>query len=58
MPGNPLRPNLFLVGAMKAGTTSLHNYLDAHPEVFMTPDPWKETQYFVAERNWKKGEVL
>ncbi len=57
MEPNRPRPNLFLVGAMKAGTTSLHNYLDAHPEVFMTQEPWKETQYFVAERNWSKGET-
>jgi hypothetical protein len=28
-------PNLFIVGAAKSGTTSLHNYLNQHPEVFM-----------------------
>ena len=31
-------PNLFLVGSMKCGTTSLHNYLGAHPQIFMTGD--------------------
>lgn len=51
------RPNLFVVGAMKSGTTSLHRYLDSHPEIFMTQDPWKETQYFVKERNWPRGEA-
>ena len=29
-------PNLLVVGAAKCGTTSLHNYLKQHPDVFMT----------------------
>ena len=29
-------PNLFIVGAAKSGTTSLHNYLNQHPDVFMS----------------------
>jgi len=28
-------PNLLIVGAAKSGTTSLHNYLNQHPDVFM-----------------------
>ena len=28
-------PNLFIVGAAKSGTTSLHHYLDQHPDIFM-----------------------
>jgi len=51
-----LPPNLFLVGSMKCGTTSLHNYLGAHPQIFMTPEPWKEPAYFVERLNWSKGE--
>src|SRR6056297_46385 len=39
-----LHPNLFVVGAMKAGTTALHGYLDQHPEIFMS-DP-KEPGFF------------
>lgn len=38
-------PNLFLVGSMKSGTTSLHSYLDAHPAIFMSA--MKEPTYFV-----------
>jgi len=49
------QPNLFLVGAMKSGTTSLHNYLDLHPEIYMWRDPWKEPRYFVKEANLKRG---
>jgi len=37
-------PNLFVVGAMKAGTTALHGYLDQHPDIFMS-DP-KEPGFF------------
>ena len=40
------RPNFFLVGSMKSGTTSLHRYLKSHPEIFMTEDP-KEPSYFL-----------
>lgn len=49
-----VRPNFFIIGAMKAGTTSLHNYLNYHPSVFMC-EP-KEPGYFVQELNWSEGE--
>lgn len=39
-----VRPNFLLVGASKAGSTSLYQWLKRHPDVFM-PD-WKEPQYF------------
>ena len=38
-------PNLFIVGAAKSGTTSLHNYLHQHPDVFMC-NP-KEPHYLI-----------
>ena len=38
-------PNLFIVGAAKSGTTSLHNYLHQHPNVFMC-NP-KEPHYLI-----------
>lgn len=37
-------PNLFIVGAAKAGTTSLYEYLRGHPEVYMSAV--KEPAYF------------
>ncbi len=37
-------PNFFIVGAAKSGTTSLYNYLDQHPDVYMSPI--KEPHYF------------
>lgn len=38
---------------MKAGTTSLHSYLDAHPDVFVSAV--KELNFFIANRNWVRG---
>ena len=37
-------PNFFLIGASKAGTTAVFNYLKEHPQVYMSPD--KEPNYF------------
>ncbi len=34
---SPPRPNLFVVGAPKCGTTALTRYLEQHPAVFMAP---------------------
>ena len=41
------RPNLFIAGAPKTGTTSLYGYLDGHPDVFMSPV--KEPMYFAVD---------
>ena len=41
-------PNLFIIGAMKAGTSSLHEYLHQHPQIFMSR--FKEPQYFAPRR--------
>ena len=40
-------PNFFLVGAGKAGTTSLFHYLDQHPDIYMSPV--KEPSFFSLE---------
>jgi hypothetical protein len=40
-------PNFFIVGAPKAGTTSLYHYLDQHPGIYMSPI--KEPNYFSTE---------
>ena len=40
-------PNFFIVGAPKAGTTSLYHYLDQHPDIYMSPI--KEPCYFSFE---------
>jgi hypothetical protein len=46
-------PNLLIVGAPKCGTTSLHHYLDLHPEISMSDV--KELDFFVPDLNWPKG---
>jgi hypothetical protein len=61
-------PNLVVIGAMKCGTTSLHHYLDQHPEIAMSRP--KELNFFIgsptdgapgdgshawARGNWHRG---
>jgi hypothetical protein len=46
-------PTFIVIGAMKAGTTSLWSYLDAHPDVFMCYP--KEPDYFGVNRNTHRG---
>jgi hypothetical protein len=47
-----MRPNFFIVGAPKSGTTSLYHYLDQHPQIFMSPI--KEPSYFASEMRPEK----
>lgn len=44
-------PSFIVIGAMKSGTTSIHAYLAAHPQVFMTEI--KEPHFFDWE--WERG---
>ncbi|SFF93068.1 sulfotransferase family protein [Blastococcus tunisiensis] len=55
-------PTLVIIGAMKCGTTSLHRYLDLHPEVAMSGH--KELNFFFGpvdgepdpmRGNWARG---
>jgi hypothetical protein len=46
-------PNLIVIGGLKCGTTSLHHYLNLHPEIAMSRP--KELNFFVAELNWPLG---
>jgi hypothetical protein len=41
------RPNFFIVGAPKCGTTSLSEYLRSHPNVFMSSP--KEPHFFATD---------
>lgn len=42
-----IHPNFFIVGAPKAGTTALYEYLDQHAQVYMSP--LKEPNFFASE---------
>ncbi len=46
-------PNFFLIGAPKAGSTSLYHYLRHHPQVFMPAE--KEPEYFLGGPEWEHG---
>ncbi|MFT6305081.1 MAG: hypothetical protein ACJA0Z_000242 [Halioglobus sp.] len=50
------RPNTFVVGAPKCGTTALCHYLDQHPDVFMSSP--KEPHYFVGKEMPRKARVF
>jgi len=45
--------DFLIIGTQKGGTTSLYNYIDEHPEVFV-PEV-KEIQYFVDDRFYSQG---
>lgn len=47
-------PDFFVIGAQKAGTSTLHRVLQQHPQAFMC-DP-KEPHFFSADREWRRGE--
>jgi hypothetical protein len=46
-------PNLIIIGGMKCGTTSLHYYLNQHPEISMSQN--KELDFFIESKNWRRG---
>jgi sulfotransferase family protein len=53
------KPNFLIAGTAKAGTTSLHDYLSQHPDVYMST--FKEPNYFVpgyAYDDWTKYLAL
>lgn len=48
-------PNFFIIGAPKAGTTSLYHYLKSHPQVFLSS--LKESYFFCSDK-YKQPELL
>jgi hypothetical protein len=43
----PPKPNFFIVGAPKCGTTALYEYLRGHPSIFMPK--YKEPHFFAQD---------
>jgi len=43
-----MKPNLFIVGAPKCGTTAWYRYLGEHPDIYFPPD-LKEPHYFAPD---------
>jgi hypothetical protein len=46
-------PTFIIIGAMKAGTTSLFRYLGTHPDVAISKK--KETNFFLGRREYERG---
>lgn len=46
-------PNLFILGVQKAGTTSLHNWLQQHPDIF-SDESIKDIDFFAHPERKKK----
>jgi Sulfotransferase domain len=44
------KPDFFIVGAPKSGTTAMNEYLSAHPEIYIPPQ--KEMHFFGADLNF------
>ena len=62
----PLLPTFFVIGAPKAGTTSLNNYLAGHPEIAMTEPKelhlmagadWRQRAAAYADHFKRKAEI-
>ncbi len=59
MPSASPKPNFFIVGAPKCGTSALYRYLSQHPDVFMSKD--KEPKFFAPDLDTgseRDGEVF
>jgi hypothetical protein len=48
-----MKPNFFIIGAARSGTTSLYLYLEQHPDIYF-PEV-KELNFFSNPRYWNKG---
>lgn len=46
-------PDVIIIGAMKAGTTNLYEYMAGHSQIGVSSE--KETDFFVAGKNWSRG---
>jgi hypothetical protein len=49
-----LKPNFYIIGAAKAGTTTLYQLLAQHPDVYMPYD--KEPSFFCDDEYYQRGE--
>lgn len=56
--GMAVRPNLFLVGAPKCGTTSLYEYLRQHPQIFFPAAAEVDSNWRVKEPAFFCPELL
>ena len=48
-----VKPNFLIIGAAKAGTTTLHEQLKGHPGIFLPEE--KDFKYFDRDENYSRG---
>lgn len=48
-------PDCIIIGAQRSGTTSLHNWLMQHPDVWDNGEPLRETHFFDYPHHWEQG---
>lgn len=53
MPCKLVKPNFIVIGAARSGTTSLFQYLERHPDIFMSEV--KELNFFSNDKYWNLG---
>jgi hypothetical protein len=62
LPNFDRMPNLFIIGAAKAGTTALYKYLAQHPQVFLSrvkePMFFSREDYYAKGLNWYEAEYF
>jgi hypothetical protein len=46
-------PNFLIIGAAKSGTTTLYEYLNRHPQIYLSPI--KEPQFFAVDSQYERG---
>jgi len=51
-----LRPDFFIVGAPKCGTTAMTRYLECHPDIFIAPR--KDLHYFGSDLRFSERESM
>jgi sulfotransferase family protein len=62
LPNFDRMPNLFIIGAAKAGTTALYHYLSQHPQVFLSrvkePMFFSREEYYARGQDWYENEYF
>jgi len=50
-----MKPDYIIIGTHRGGSTSLHNYIRAHPQVAEAGGPRFEMHFFDYPHNWREG---
>jgi len=53
------KPNLFIIGNPKSGTTAMYNFLESHPDIYMSPvkEPYYFAKDFISEGDSYRQKV-